>query len=152
MNIKKDELKHAMLQNSIEEQKAEKVLEYLKQLQEELKGENEKQEYRYVGLIVSGEGYEGLPDTEKQILVVKIKAEEDHNLIVQRVHKVIQKHNTAKRTKKNPLSTLVDVFHNASKANLREESVHFVGDVPLLLIEVDNQIQIPATNDDDDQI
>lgn len=140
MNVKKEELDVAFKQAEIENEKAQKVIEYLEQLaQEKQQEKGEKQEYREIGLVMSGEQYEGLPITERPIFFTKIEVEQDHNELPNKLKSAGAAYNTTKKGRKEPVVSFSDVLSRVSAKCFREEGVKMPHREPLLLIEVENE-------------
>lgn len=140
INVQIEELEHTMIAHEIEANKAQKVIEDLKKIQEELKAEvGEKKEYRQVGVIIDN----GSPElTEQLVYILKVEAGEDHNLIVDKLKKVAQLHNNPqKKTKKfTAIESLADVFNLAKAKHFKEVGLKTSSFEPVLFIKAENSL------------
>jgi hypothetical protein len=146
MNIKKEELEMGINQAQIEPEKSKVLIEYVEQLiEDKKKDKTESKEYRLVGLVFKGD--ENLPINERPIIVVKQEVtDEPVERIVDQIHAAARKHNEGKKTKKNPVSTIVGTLFECTKKNLREEEVNMQGDGQLYVIEIDRDLTLGGSD------
>lgn len=139
MNVKVDDLKYALSKNEVDEKRQDQIVSDLKALIEQEKDDTPKKEYRFVGMSFEGEDYSNLPWTERPVYIFKMEVSEDPNSLGEKFATAKKIHNSGKRNRKRPVSTILDVINICSAKTIREAGIRMVSKEPVFLVETNKE-------------